>query len=78
MIGHSTHTCTLSPMVPAFISVAHCVGRTLLTGDRAEELTSEVPTKREESPLQIRAMQEEQYSKAVLEDQVNFLSFNTT
>ena len=48
-------------------------GWTLRSGDEAEELTSGVATKREESPLRIRAMQEEQYTKAVSEDHVDLL-----
>ena len=51
-------------------------GCILRSGDRAEELTSGVATKREESPLRIRATQEEQYPKAVSEDHVDLLSKN--
>ena len=47
---------------------------TLGTGDGAEELTSGVATKGEESPLLIRAIQEEPYPKAVFEDQVDHCS----
>ena len=51
-------------------------GWTLRLGDRAKELTSGVATKREESPLRIRATQEEQYPKAVSEGHVDLLSKN--
>ena len=47
-------------------------GWTLRLGDGAEELTPGVATKREESPLPIRATQGEQDSKAVSEDHVYF------
>ena len=46
-------------------------GWTLGTGDRAEELTSEVATKRVDCSTQTRATQEEQYSRAAFEDQVD-------
>ena len=49
-------------------------GCRLRSGDRAEELTSGVATKREESPN--RATQEEQYPKAVSKDHVDLLSKN--
>ena len=52
-------------------------GWTLRSGDGAEELTSGVATKGEESPLLIRATQEEQYPKAVSDDYVE-LCFQTT
>ena len=47
-------------------------GCTLRLGDGAEELTLGVATKREESPLLIRAMQGEHDLKAVSEDEVSY------
>ena len=52
-------------------------GWTLRSGDGAEELTSVVATKGEESPLLIRATQEEQYPMDVSDDYVD-LCFQTT
>ena len=46
-------------------------GWTMRSGDGAEELTSGVATKREESPLRISATQEEQYPNAVSDDYVD-------
>ena len=49
---------------------------TFRSGDGAEGLTSGVATKREESPLRIRATQEEQDPKAVSEDHVDLFTQN--
>ena len=48
--------------------------RTLRIGDGAEKLTSGVATKGVESSILTRVMKEEQYYKAVLEDQVDLFS----
>ena len=51
-------------------------GWALRVGDEAEELTSGVAKKGEESSLLIRAMQAEQYPKAVSDNYIDLLFSN--
>ena len=54
-----------------------CLNITLRTGDGAEKLTSVVATQGVEGSISTRVMKEKQYSKAVLEDEVDFFFFET-